>query len=347
MFSLRGPKLKIFAGVLALIAIAAGIYMMFFESRGFVSTTATITDIERSYGSGDNDDTFIPTVEYTVDGKTYAGQLNQSSGSYSVGKTITVMYDPNDPGTVHGDSRKGLYFIGVGAAILIVLIVTEIRRKTSLRELKTRQAADGGTTYPESVPGSESWLYFLTDAGTMKVGHRLEDANRNVLYEAKMTKHTLMTPYGFDFIDHEHGKTTPHLIGHEESTDAGNSFLFDNHYTFTFDGEDIWKHLKRNGISVESSLNGKARTEYIIRRNGQEIATAVSSSQNVHEEDEEEKSRLASIIPVRGFYRIRTTETDLSLLFVTLLAFARSGASDDRGGNMKTIMGTLKKLGQK
>ena len=96
---------------------------------------------------------------------------------------------------------------------------------------------------------------------------------------------------------------------------------------------------------MESSLTGAARTQYRILRNGQEIATAISSSQNVHEEDEEAKSRLASLVPVKGFYRIQTTETDLSLLFVTLLAFARSGASDDRGGNFKTILGTVKKLG--
>lgn len=95
MISLRGPKLKIFAAVLALIGLAAGIYMVFFESRGFVKTTATIISIERTNGTGDNDDTFTPTVEYTVDGKTYTGELNQSSGSYKVGKTITVLYDPN------------------------------------------------------------------------------------------------------------------------------------------------------------------------------------------------------------------------------------------------------------
>lgn len=120
--------------------------------------------------------------------------------------------------------------------------------------------------------------------------------------------------------------------------------MLDNHYTFSFDGEDIWKHLKRNGITVESSLTGMARTEYVIMRDGKQIAVATSSSQNVHEEDEAEKSKLSSLVPVRGFYRIRTTETDLSLLFVTLLAFARSGASDDRGGNFKTILGTAKKL---
>lgn len=89
---------------------------------------------------------------------------------------------------------------------------------------------------------------------------------------------------------------------------------------------------------------GQGFNEAIIRRDGQQIAVAVTSSQNVHEEDEAEKSKLASLIPVQGFYRIRTTEKDLSLLFVTLMAFARSGASDDRGGNMKTPFNTIKKL---
>lgn len=84
MISLRGPKLKIFAAVLALIALAAGIYTMFFESRGFVKTTATIIKMEQNLGTEGENDTYTPTVEYTVDGKTYTGQLNQSSGSYTI-----------------------------------------------------------------------------------------------------------------------------------------------------------------------------------------------------------------------------------------------------------------------
>ena len=342
MFSLKGIPVKIIAAVLAVIALAAGVYLTFFHSVGFVKTQATIVEM-RDTAPG-TDTSYTPIVEYTVDGVTYTGELNVSSGSYRVGKVIPVLYDPNDPSVVHGDNLLGIYFMAVGVAILAVIIVTEVKKKKSLGKVRAAQAENGGSTYPESVPGPESWLYFLTDLGTAKAGHRIEDANRNVLYEAQMTKFSLTAPFGFDFIDHEHGKTTPHLIGHEEASDWGNSLLFDNHYTFTFDGEDIWKHLKRNGITVDSSLTGAARTEYIIKRNGREIAAAVSSSQNVHEEDEEAKSKLSSLVPVQGFYRIRTTETDLSLLFVTLLAFARSGASDDRGGSLKTIMGTVKKI---
>ena len=37
MFSVRGPKLKYFVFVMALIAIAGGVYMTFFESKGYVT----------------------------------------------------------------------------------------------------------------------------------------------------------------------------------------------------------------------------------------------------------------------------------------------------------------------
>ena len=162
-----------------------------------------------------------------------------------------------------------------------------------------------------------------------------------MLYEAKMTKFSPLSDFHFDFIDHEKNKTTPHLIGHEEETDW-NSFLIDNHYTFKIDGEDIWKHLKRNGISVQSKLGADKTLSvgYTIFRDGNQIATVETTSKYVHEEDEEAHS-IASKIPVQGFYRIHTGERNLDLLFVTILAFARSGASDDKGGSRRVLFNSL------
>lgn len=342
MFSFKGIGIRVFAFIMALVALGVGIYLTFFHSQGFVKTQATVVAVEVD-NSGETT-MYTPTVEHTVDGKVYSGQVNASNTRYQEGQKLNVLYDPNDPTVIHSSSFLGIYSIGVGALILLVIIITLVRERTALKTVKGQQAAEGTGAYPPSVPGPERKLYFITDLGTPKAGHRIEDADRRVLYEAKMTKFTLTAAFGFDFIDHEHGVTTPHLVGHEEDTDWGNSLLLDNHFTFTFDGKDIWKHLKKNGITVQSSLTGLARTEYQILRDGALIATAVSSSQNVHEEDEAEKSKLASLVPVQGFYRITTTESDLQLLFVTLLAFARSGATDDRGGNMKTLWNTMKKL---
>ena len=345
MISLRGPRLKIFAGVIAVICIIAGIYFTFFQSRGFVKTTATITAVEERPDDAGDGTTYITTVEYTVDGRTYTGTLDSSSPSYKVGGTVTVLYDPSDPAVIHSGTGFAVYVLVAGAVILALVIVSTVLEKRSQKQAQALREQSGRTGYAPSVQGAERELYFLTDLGTPKYGHRIEDGNRRVLYEAKMTRFTLSQPFGFDFIDHEHGTTTPHLVGHSEES-QWSSVLIDNHYTFELDGVDVFRHLKQNGVSVETSYDsGNGRligTNYRILRDGAEIARAESSSQYPHEDDAAEH-RVAGAIPAQGFYRVWTREQNLDLLFVTLLAFARSGASDDRGGSYGALLGTLKK----
>lgn len=344
--SVKGIKLRYFAMVLAVIAIVAGAYLTFFQTRGFVGTTATITAVDTVPSETyDEEQTYEVTVEYTVDGVKYTEKLDSYSPSYKVGKTVKIQYDPNDPSVIHSGRGIGIYFFIIGIVILAVAIISIVKEKLSLKKLKENTNGEK-TTYPPSAVGAERELYFITDLGTPKYGHRIEDADRNVLYEAKMTKFTMTTPFGFDFIDHVNIRTTPHLIGHEESTEW-NSIILDNHYTFTFDGEDIWKHLKRNGIRVDSSFGGGSGklvgANYVIYRDDIEIARVESTSNYVHEEDAEEHGKIGSLVPIQGFFRIWTGLQDLDLLFVTLLAFARSGASDSSGGNYKTFFGTFKK----
>ena len=343
MISLRGPKLKIFAGVLAALCLLAGVYFTFFHSRGFVKTSAVIVDLEADTTDGDT--TYWPTVEYTVDGRTYTSRLDQGSGSYKMGKTITVLYDPGDPSVVHGGSGAGIYLMIAGAVILAFVLVTSFREKQNQKLVSEQRERLGQTGYAPSMQGEEREIYFLTDLGTPKYGHRLEDQSRRVLYEAKMTEFTMTQPYGFDFIDHEHGVTVPHLVGHNEES-RWDSFLIDNHYTFELDGEDVWKHLRENGVSVETGFTAGEATlvgiRYRILRNGAEIARAEQTSRYVHEEDAEQH-RAAGAIPVQGFYRVWTSQQNLDLLFVTLMAFARTGAGDDRGGNYGALLGTLKR----
>ena len=129
MFSVRGPKLKIFAGILAVIVLIVGVYMTFFQSRGFVKTTARITDV-RMDSTGESA-VYYPTVEYTVDGKTYTKELDTGSGSYRIGQTISVLYDPNNPSAAHDGGGFGLYLIIAGAVILAVIIFSAIKEKQS------------------------------------------------------------------------------------------------------------------------------------------------------------------------------------------------------------------------
>ena len=154
--------------------------------------------------------------------------------------------------------------------------------------------------------------------------------------------HVLTTPYGFDFIDHEHGRTTPHLVGHEEESEW-NSFLLDSNYTFELDGTDVWKYLKNNGINVQTErMDGAVWPRYRISRDGAEIAILESSSQYVHEEDAAQHS-VMNKLAVPGFYRIRTREENLDAVFVTAMAFARSRALNDEGGTFgKQIRSSLR-----
>ena len=342
--SFRGIPFKIMAIVLAVIALGAGIWMTFIQSAGFQSTKATIISIEDDPDyvpdpNTENDKQRIVTVKYTVDGKDYTRTLDSYSSTYQVGSEVDVQYDPKDPGTVHSSPIFGIVLMIIGGVIVLILIIVTVKKSLSVKKLKEVQ---NDTVYLPPEKGEERELYFITDVGTPKYGHRIEDKNRRVLYEAKMTKFTVSTPFGFDFIDHEHGTKTPHLVGHEEASEW-NSLLIDNHYTFTLDGEDIWKHLKRNGISVESKFaEGKVlTTAYAVKRNGEKIADFMTSGQYVHEDDAE-KHKIAGNVPVRGFYRIHTREKNLDLLFVTILAFARSGAADDKGGQKSILFNAMK-----
>lgn len=350
MYSVRGPKFRYFALFIAVIAIVVGVYLTFFHSKGFVKTQATIVSIVEEPKIFENDDpTFTVTVDYVADGTHYTSTLDSYSPSYRVGKTIDVLYDPANPAVVHGGSLGfGIYGIAVGVVIIVVVIVSAAKAKQAKTEVEKLRTDRGGALYAPSVKGIDREVYFLTDVGTPKYGHRIESKSRKVLYEAKMTKFSLTSPYGFDFIDHEHNVTTPHLVGHEEES-QWDSLLLDNHYTFELDGESIWKHLKRNGVSVETErMEGTIFPRYRVLRDGEEIAIIESSSQFVHEEDAEEHA-IMNKVAVPGFYRIWTREENLDVVFVTALAFARTGALNDEGGAYgKQMRGALgKMLGRK
>ena len=63
------------------------------------------------------------------------------------------------------------------------------------------------------------------------------------------------------------------------------------------------------------------------------VKTTATIVSVVEQEDAEAHGKLGNLVPATGFYRIRTRETDLSLLFVALLALARTNAADGEGGS--------------
>lgn len=334
MISLKGPGLKIFAAIIAVIALAFGIYSTFFQSAGYEKAMATIISIENNH-----DDSYTVIAKYTVNNKEYTNTLDSYSPSYKEGSTVEIRYNPDDPNKITSGFGIGIYAMAVGALILMMIVYLTVKQKKAVNKLRESQ---GAIHYLPSEKGEKRELYFITDLGTPKFGHRIEDKNRSILYEAKMTKFTLLSAYEFDFVDHENAQTTHHLIGHTEETDW-NSILIDNHNTFTLDGMDVWKHLKSEGITINSRF-GKAEgimPSYDIMKDGELLAYAENTSHYVHEEDAEQH-KVASKIPNPMFFRVFTNEKNLDLLFMILVAIARSGATDEHGGSRRMLLNTIK-----
>ena len=116
---------SIIALVIGIALVGIGIYVQFFQTKGFKETTATITKIEETW-RGYNDETmedeydYEVYVKYTVDGKEYEGKADTYDGSYAEGKEITVFYDPSNPADIHGDSGfLGFVMIGIGAVMVV------------------------------------------------------------------------------------------------------------------------------------------------------------------------------------------------------------------------------------
>lgn len=85
MISLRGPKFKYFALVMAVIALAFGVYVTFFRSAGFSGIQATIVSIVEEPSVFENDSPeHTVTVEYVVDGTRYTSVLDYYSPSFKV-----------------------------------------------------------------------------------------------------------------------------------------------------------------------------------------------------------------------------------------------------------------------
>ena len=101
-----------------------GIYLKFFQNRGYEQTDAVIERLETIYSGYDDDGNeqydHNVFVSYTIDGKEYKGELDTYESSYEEGKTIKIFYRPDDPADIHGDSgMMGLILLIIGPVIML------------------------------------------------------------------------------------------------------------------------------------------------------------------------------------------------------------------------------------
>ena len=321
---------KVLAALLllvSLVVIGVGIYVGFFESRGFESATATIVRIDEEddvTSAEPNAKSYTTTVTYTVDGKAYTEVLDTYTSSYKVGKEVKIKYDPANPATIHADSPGiTIYLIGLGVLLLAGSIFTIVKNSRQRREVQEEKYENGEPRpvfSPSRQLAEEREVYFLTDLGTAKGTCHLEDGDRNLLYEAQCDKFSLVGDSLYTFVDWEHNVRQQYSVGKTLTQSSDGLFVLDNHSSFLLDGRDIWKTLHENGVRIETGLDGIKWT-YTLYRDEEPIARIVSTNKKVHEEDE---GGILSKVPFPGFFRIWTREENLDVIFLTAFAIGRT-----------------------
>ena len=165
----------------------------------------------------------------------------------------------------------------------------------------------------------ENKSYYFQPDKNFKQGYIVFDENKNVVYEAKMTKFGLFTAFKFQFINHIANTSVEHKVGHTLTQEQNSLFdvvdFFSTKSSFKFDGKKIWDYLHENGIRIDSHVSGKKLgMSYKISKEGNEIATVATASGSGNK----------FFITNKACYSIDTTEENLDWAFLAAFAFART-----------------------
>ena len=310
------------------ILIVVGIILLTMSSGNYVETTAKVTEVSEVKPIDPNDPTeYEIKFEFVADGKTYKNSF-QLSKQYHPGDEITIYYDSANPISVSNTKNGnliGVIMIAVGAVAIVggVFITIKAFRKSKALD----EAIPGGKPDAAAFEGFKTAegvteYYFKFDGHSLKPGYLIEDADRNLLFEAKMTKQALVGARTYEFHNHVTGSVAEHQVGHTV-TQSFNDELFSRKSWFKFDGQNIWNLLHEKGIRLTTDLHSKLPyLVYNVSKNGVPFAVIETSSMYVHE-DEEAQHKL--VIPTGNlYYRAWTNSTDLETLFLTIFAISET-----------------------
>ena len=312
----------LFFAFMAAALIVIGIVVSSRSKKGYVETTATIVELVE-YSAGE-DVTYEVFVNYTVDGVLYEHvELNSYSGSLQEGKEITILYDPSNPSKIVGKSSSWLpilLFAGgaLFAAIAVVVIVNTVRSIKKAKAIAEKPTIeDTGRTM-----GEPEKLFFAWDTSThVKLRFYLEDANKVLLYEGKMTKFNVIGAYTYLFRDILRHKEEEHKVGHENSAGSENTTVSSG---FTFDGVEMTEYLDANRITVNYGVGSGVSMAYDIFFNGKKIAHAETTSRYMHE-DEAAAHPIASKFRLNQyFYEVEGQREYADIIFLALFKEAQT-----------------------
>ncbi|MBR1624417.1 MAG: DUF3592 domain-containing protein [Clostridia bacterium] len=312
----------IFCFVMAALLTFGGFIVAKNSQKEYAETQATIVEITTDY-IGD-DITHDVYVDYEVNGVTYNHvHYGGYQDSYAEGQTITILYEVNNPENTGTNTPSWLkYLLFVGAVVFLAAgIAAIVMIARSSAKGKAMENAPVITGEGREI-GEPKKLYFSLDPKThVKLHFYMEDESKNVLYEARMTKHGIGVPHTYVFTDHRTHTETEHKVGLVNSAEADGWKVSQG---FTFDGVDIARYFDANGITVDYAIEGKG-FRLSISHNGKHIADAITSSRHVHEEDAAEHKVESSLLRFNNYYfRVVGQPSYIDVIFLVLFKEAIS-----------------------
>ena len=297
-------------------------------NKGYAETTATIAEIvplDVDGADAEEGIQYIVYVDYVVDGVSYTHkEINSYDSSYAVGKEIVIMYDPADPETIVAKNPvwliillyagAGLCFAGTIAAI--VYNVRVVKKAQSIKKNPAIMAKDRKL-------GEAKKMYFSWDTKThVKLRYIIEDEKRNLLYEGKMTKHSLVGAHTYLFTDYVNNKEEEHKVGHVNEAESGSWTVSRG---FTFDGVEMTEYLDANRIKIRYGAGQKGiAISFDIFYEDKLIAKAETSSRYVHEDEEKEHAIASKFRLNQYFYQIEGQESYVDVIFLALFKEANA-----------------------
>ncbi|MCR5136162.1 MAG: hypothetical protein K6C12_03560, partial [Oscillospiraceae bacterium] len=213
---------------------------------------------------------------------------------------------------------------GVAAIAFGVYLTYKAFKKSKVLDEQTKAAA-GTYRVPdiEPLPKDQLTEYYVAHDGVMlKPGYKMDDKDRNLVFEAPMTKQALVGDRTFTFTNHLTGETKEHQVGHTLTSTYNDEFL-SQRSTLKFDGQDIWDLLHARGVRIAADIVSKfPNVTYHVAVNGKFFATIQTCGQWVHEDDAAQHS--VNIPMGRYYYRVWTNSDDMDTLFLTVFALSET-----------------------
>lgn len=330
-------KIRFYASfiIIALLIFAISVIGIVSPKTERLTATAVISEIHEEYDAAQEMTVYTVYVDYEIDGNKYSHiEYGSYDSTMKVGKAVEIEYNPENPEDIQSPGSEKIPYITGGVSLIaviacIVMLVKSIKQKSSDSEEYNRvDISKADPAEIEAIRNSNEPMKNFTfqfDTKFPGQNYLMKDENKNVVYEAKMTKFSLVKPIAYDFINVFGNQTTPHQIGHTVSTSIGSTGGFGYRVpinsSFTIDGVKNWDFLAEKGFGFDFSMNG-IKPCFDVKHYGVSVAYIETAGTEILK-DTETKNPIAKL-PTNGLFRVQCRYSDIDMVFMTCVSISRA-----------------------